>query len=61
MSVVEDVAPLGVAAWVWSLVALLLGVSISIWLAHGQQRRIAADQRADLHWPTPSAVKTGAT
>ena len=48
MSVVEDVAPLGVAAWVWSLVALLLGVSISIWLAHGQQRRIAADQRADL-------------
>src|SRR5690606_26270051 len=49
LSVVEDVAPLGVAAWVWSLVALWRGVAISSWLAHGQQRRIAADQRADLY------------
>lgn len=46
--VARDVAPLGIAAWMWSLVALGLGVALSLWLAQGQQRRMDAGQRADL-------------
>src|SRR3546814_13381462 len=42
------VAPLGVAAWVWALVALLLGVAISVWLAQGQQQRVDARRHAEL-------------
>ncbi|KGM55735.1 diguanylate cyclase [Lysobacter arseniciresistens ZS79] len=32
----------------WSLVALGLGVALSVWLAQAQQRRVDAGQRADL-------------
>ena len=42
------VAPLGVAAWVWALVALLVGVALSIWLAQGQQQRVDARRHAEL-------------
>jgi len=38
------VAPLGVAAWIWSLGALLLGVVLSMWLATSQQRQLDAEQ-----------------
>ncbi|MGH8072550.1 MAG: bifunctional diguanylate cyclase/phosphodiesterase [Lysobacter sp.] len=42
------VAPLGVAGWVWALVALLLGVGLSVWFSQGQQQRVEARRHAEL-------------
>ena len=36
--------PWSAAAWLWSLLALALGVTLSLWLAGQQQRRHAADE-----------------
>ena len=38
-------APFGLSTWVWSLVALALGVALSYWIATLQQRRAEDEQR----------------
>lgn len=37
-------APLGIPAWVWSLLALVVGVACAIWAANLQQGRMQAEQ-----------------
>lgn len=41
-------APFGIAAWVWAACALLLGISLAVWLANEQNRELQADHRASL-------------
>ena len=38
----------GAPAWVWSLLALLLGVALSLWLARMQAQRVQADRQSVL-------------
>ncbi|MDQ3228811.1 MAG: EAL domain-containing protein [Pseudomonadota bacterium] len=43
-------SPFGTPAWVWSVVALVLGITLSYWIATQQQRRSEAEhQRALAH------------
>jgi CHASE1-domain containing sensor protein len=41
-------APLGLPAWLWSLLALALGVAGTLWAAHLQQDRMRTEHRAQL-------------
>jgi diguanylate cyclase (GGDEF)-like protein/PAS domain S-box-containing protein len=41
-------APLGLPAWLWSLLALALGIAGTLWAAQLQQDRIRIEQRAQL-------------
>ncbi|MEG3792094.1 EAL domain-containing protein [Lysobacter sp. CCNWLW3] len=47
-SVPERIAPLGIPAWAWSLLALAFGVGLTLWLGGAQQRRVVDDRTAAL-------------
>ncbi len=49
-----DMTPLGLPAWVWSLLALALGVALSYWIATLQQGRVEVEQRRTLTHVTES-------
>ena len=42
---VLDMTPLGLPAWAWSLLALALGICLSLWVATLQQRRLESEHR----------------
>ena len=43
---IADAVPLRMPGWLWSLLALALGVAISYWVADRQQARVEHEQRA---------------